>query len=367
MRILLLEPFFTGSHAQWAEGYARHSTHQVELLTLPGRHWKWRMSNGALTLARLFLERTPQTDLLLATDMLDLPAFLGLTRSRTHHLPTALYFHENQITYPWNQEPPLERDRHYGLINFRSALCADAVFFNSNYHRETFLQALPGFLHIFPDKREKRLARSLEARCQVLPLGLDLQELDRFREDPLPGPPLILWNHRWEHDKNPEAFFQLLFALADKGLNFRVAVLGERYRQAPTIFERARTRLGERILHFGYADSREAYVRWLWRAHLLPVTSRHDFFGAAVVEALHCGCIPLLPHRLAYPEHLPDPEFEPLFYLTEDEALLKLERLLLHPPEPTLPEKLRRTVARYDWRLLARHYDQSFESLKGRA
>ncbi len=365
MRILLLEPFFTGSHAQWAEGYRRHSTHEVELLTLPGRHWKWRMSNGALSLARAFLQRQPQPDLLLATDMLDLPAFLGLTRAHTHHLPTALYFHENQITYPWTHDPPLERDRHYGLINFRSALCADAVFFNSHYHRQAFLQGLPEFLRIFPDRREKGLARSLEEKCRVLPLGLDLQELDRFREAPAPGPPLILWSHRWEHDKNPEGFFQLLFALADKGLDFRVVVLGERYRNTPAVFEQARRRLGGRLLHFGYAESREAYVRWLWRAHLLPVTSHHDFFGAAVVEALHCGCTPLLPRRLTYPEHLPDPEFEPFFYATPEEALTKLEKLLLQPPPPDLAQKLRGAVARYDWRRLAPEYDRAFEQVEG--
>ena len=72
MKILLVEPYHTGSHASWAEGYARYSQHQVDILSLPGRFWKWRMHGGAVTLARQFLESETQPDLILATDMLDL-------------------------------------------------------------------------------------------------------------------------------------------------------------------------------------------------------------------------------------------------------------------------------------------------------
>jgi len=50
MNILLIAPYFGGSHRAWAEGYSRHSSHSVELLTLPARFWKWRMHGGAATL-----------------------------------------------------------------------------------------------------------------------------------------------------------------------------------------------------------------------------------------------------------------------------------------------------------------------------
>ena len=102
MKIALLEPFFSGSHQQWAEGLLKHSTHEIKIFSLPGRYWKWRMYGGAVALARQFLEDSFQPDLLLATDMLDLTTFLSLTRSKTAFLPTVIYFHENQITYPWS-------------------------------------------------------------------------------------------------------------------------------------------------------------------------------------------------------------------------------------------------------------------------
>ncbi|MCB0587349.1 MAG: DUF3524 domain-containing protein, partial [Phaeodactylibacter sp.] len=51
MNILLIEPFLSGSHQKWAEGYRAHSRHNVRILSLKGRHWKWRMHGGAATLA----------------------------------------------------------------------------------------------------------------------------------------------------------------------------------------------------------------------------------------------------------------------------------------------------------------------------
>ena len=45
-RILLGEPFLGGSHRAWAEGWASHSRHDIEILGHEGRHWRWRMRGG---------------------------------------------------------------------------------------------------------------------------------------------------------------------------------------------------------------------------------------------------------------------------------------------------------------------------------
>jgi len=137
MIILLLEPYFTGSHASWAKEYVNYSQHKVEILSMGGEFWKWRMHGGGVTLARKFLSLSYQPDLLLATDMLDLTTFLALTRKASISIKTAIYFHENQLTYPWSpkdRDVIKQRDMHYGYINYASALAADVVFFNSQYH-----------------------------------------------------------------------------------------------------------------------------------------------------------------------------------------------------------------------------------------
>ncbi|MBE0598191.1 MAG: DUF3524 domain-containing protein [Desulfuromonadales bacterium] len=369
MKICLIEPFHTGSHAAWAEEYARCSRHQVELLTLNGRHWKWRMHGGAVTLARKYLASGWNPDLLLVSDMLDLTTFLALTRSRSASLPTALYFHENQLTYPWSPtdaDPVQRRDAHYAFINYTSALAADVVLFNSRYHLEAFARELPAFLRSFPDQNELGSLALLAAKSSVLPLGLDLRRLDQHRPaPPAPlAPPLILWNHRWEYDKGPEEFFAALYRLQEEGLPFEVAILGESYRQIPPVFAEGQQRLGKRIVQFGYASDFADYARWLWRADILPVTSRHDFFGASVVQAIYCHCTPLLPRRLAYPEHLPTPLQERFLYDGFDDLLARLRQLLRDPRPQT--EGLHAHVARYDWGELVARYDDLFAQI-GRA
>jgi glycosyltransferase involved in cell wall biosynthesis len=368
MHILLLEPYFTGSHAAWAEGYAAHSRHRVSVLSLPGRFWKWRMHGGAVTLARQFLATDLQPDCILATDMLDLTTFLALTRKRTSHVPAALYFHENQLSYPWSPQDrdiTQGRDLHYGFINCASALAADALFFNSNYHLEAFFAGVSRLLKHFPDHNETDSLLPLRARSHVLALGLDLRRLDAFRPAPRKAPntpPVILWNHRWEYDKNPQEFFQALYTLIERGLDFRVVILGESFRQQPAEFLEAGARLGSRVLHMGYAADFADYARWLWHADLLPVTSHHDFFGASIVEAIYCGCWPLLPARLSYPELLP-PEHRTLcFYRDPPDMIDRLQAAIEGDSWPDMAP-LQSAVARFDWQMLGAVYDAHLEVL----
>lgn len=369
MNILLVEPFCEGSHASWAEGYQRHSRHCVGLLTLSGRFWKWRMHGGAVTLAQRFLsDASLQPDLILASDMCDLGTFLALTRTRTAGIPAAVYFHENQLSYPWSpddQDPPTGRDLHYGFINYSSALAADRLYFNSLYHMDSFLGALPGFLAGFPDHRDHHRVEELAAKSKVLHLGLDLAALDRHRPEDgsADDPPLVLWNHRWEYDKNPDEFFAALDEISNREIGFRLAVLGRAYGEAPPVFERARGSLAKHLVHFGHAESREEYARWLWRADLLPVTSNQDFFGASVAEAIHCGARPLLPRRLAYPELIPRVLHDLCFHGSFTELVQQLAEALSHPPSRGLRRKLGDAMARFDWQRMAPAYDQEFRTL----
>lgn len=360
MKILLLEPFFIGSHQQWAEGLAAHSSHEIKILSLPGRHWKWRMYGGAVSLAEQFLASDFQPDLLLATDMLDLTTFLSLTRKRTAHLPTAIYFHENQITYPWSPtdaDVQLQRNNQYGFLNYTSALTADRIFFNSDYHRQSFLGALPAFLKQFPDYQEAHLVEKIAAKSEVLYLGMNLKKFDKFEEDTLNESPILLWNHRWEYDKNPTAFFETLFKLAEEGIDFKLIVLGESYKKMPPIFKIAKKKLADKLLHWGYAKTFEEYAKWLWRADILPVTSNQDFFGGSVVEAMYCHCWPILPKRLAYREHIPQAFHVDYFYEKEGDFYLKLKTLLLDFSTKK-QRKVQPFVNKYDWQKLIKIYDK---------
>lgn len=364
MTILLVEPFFGGSHAQWAKGFQEHSSHDVRILQMPDKHWKWRMHGGAVTLARLFMESEEQPDLILATDMLDVSTFLALTRSRTSGIPVYTYFHENQLTYPWSEQDTATkqgRDRHYMFLNFTSALASDKVLFNSQYHLNSFLEAMPGFLERFPDHQNLECVSQIEDKSEVLPLGMDLGTLDIEPEE-RPDPPhraVILWNHRWEHDKNPEAFFRALFRIKDNGWEFKLIVVGERFTRVPAIFDEARERLKNEIIHWGYAPSRAEYARLLWTSDILPVTSEQDFFGGSVVEAMYCNVKPLLPKRLAYSEHVPE-ALHSVFFYDDDELVSRVQRWI-KDVSLLRNQQTRSFVERYDWKRMITAYEDTFQ------
>jgi len=363
MNILLIEPYYTGSHRAWVDGYVRHSRHQVEVLSLPGRFWKWRMHGGAVTLAQRFRKRGVRPDLILSTDMLDLTTFLALTRDLTHHVPVALYFHENQLTYPLRQGE--KRDLHYGFINYASALLADAVFFNSTYHLETFYDALPRLLKHFPDYNELRTIVTLRDKSSVLPLGLDLRRHDRYRDRfRRPELPTIVWNHRWEYDKNPQQFFKAIYTLRKMGVEFNLILLGESFRVKPEEFLEARLRLGANIIQFGYVEDFATYSSWLWAGDLCISTAHHEFFGAATAEAIYCACHPLLPSRLVYPDLIPEHLHSLCLYESFGELVVRARDFLQGDrPASGNGRALREHVAQFDWSEMAPLYDRRLESV----
>lgn len=363
MRILLIEPYFGGSHAAWAEGYARASAHDVDLLTLPARFWKWRMRGAALTLAEraeaLIVERG-RPDVVLASDMLDLPTFLGLTRQIIGDPAVALYMHENQITYP----PPAgaNTDHSYGFTNWLSAVAADLVLFNSSYHLEEFYSVLPGLLGSLPDFPHSETIPAVRDRSEVLPVGIDLERL-ADRVDP-GGPPIVLWNQRWEYDKNPRAFFQALYRLMDDGLDFGVILAGENFRNTPDEFVDAEQRLGKRLIHKGFLPT-DGYFELLSRSDVVVSTANHEFFGVAVVEAVAAGAFPVLPDRLSYPGLIPVEYHEHCLY-GDDEVLIDCLRwALTHRSEArALAAKLATYMSRFGWPTVANRYDNRFTELK---
>jgi glycosyltransferase involved in cell wall biosynthesis len=356
--IYLLEPFLTGSHQRWAEGLARYSRHRIKIIGRPGRYWKWRMHGAAVTMATE-INQLPPPDLILATDMLDVATFRALCR---HEVPLAVYFHENQLTYPWSptdEDVSLGRDRHYGWINYTSALAADALAFNSQYHQQSFIGALPGFLKAFPDDVDLEMIKTIEQKSTVIPLGVDLPDLSPKPVDP--GPPILLWNHRWEYDKAPEVFFRLCRFLRSKGTNFRLIVLGEHTQRYPRVFQVARGEFTNEIIHWGYAKDRANYWSLLQMADILPVSSRQDFFGISAIEGIHAGSWPLLPNRLAFPEHLPS-GYQHHLYRDDEELFERCHELISRGPLPST-EVLQDSIRAYRWDRMISRYDAWLEDM----
>lgn len=364
MKILLVEPFYSGSHKSWCDGLMHHSRHEIKLLSLPGKYWKWRMRGGAIELAKQFKELKFTPHLIVVSDMLDLSLFSALLKRETADIPVYIYFHENQFSYPTsthNKKIHNENINHLKFTNFTSTLNADKILFNSSYNLTSFYDGLAELLKSYPDYNQLDAIASLKEKSAVMPLGLDLSNLNIGKKSDLYNydEPLILWNHRWEYDKNPSYFFHTLIKLQEDGINFKLAVLGEEPDILPQIFSRAKDILKDKIVKWGYANNRDEYASWLWAADIIPVTSHHDFFGISVVEAIYCNTIPLLPKRLVYPNLFHEDQFSQ-FYYDDHQFKEQLQEMIINYKTIDI-SKLSETVKQYDWEKMIEQYDDLFE------
>lgn len=323
------------------------------------------MHGGAVTLARRYLQQGLQPDVMLVTDMLDVTTFLALTRPFTAHTPLVLYMHENQLTYPLpanGRQGPMrrqkgERDLHYAFINYASMLAADAVWFNSRHHLDSFFAALPRFLRHYPEYNELNSVTKLRDKSRVLPVGVDFQRLEGGYTAGEDGPPLVVWNQRWEYDKNPRDFFRALYRLAEEGVPFRLALCGEQFGQRPSTFDEALQRLGDRVVHVGYAEP-DHYRHLLWAATATVSTAHHEFFGISILEAIYCHTFPVLPYRLSYPELIPEPYHLRCLYRNAGGLMERLRWALQQPEEARRGAvELATAVSRYNWPQIIPQYD----------
>lgn len=165
---------------------------------------------------------------------------------------------------------------------FFSSLAADRVIFNSRFNQTSFLDGVNRFLNIQSICKIKNLPELIQPKCDILyfPLALDgmhQRSHDQAERDVLH----LIWPHRWEHDKNPRLLADTLLDLHDRGVPFKVSIIGEQYQEYPDCFDEMRNRLSDRIVHFGYL-SRSDYLECLKDGDVVLSTADHEFYGVSM-------------------------------------------------------------------------------------
>ena len=359
MKFLFLEPFFGGSHRDFALGLQEHSSHQIDLFTLPAKFWKWRMQGAALYFHKS-IDNVNRYDGIIACDMMNLSDFRALSGPSLP--PVLVYFHENQFTYPLSAGE--KRDYQFGITNMTTALCADQVLFNSRFQRKGFLSAVDRYTRTRPDAVPSWVCEQIEKKSDVIYPGCRFPKGTIEKETADSSPPLIVWNHRWEYDKDPETFFKALARIKKKKIPFRLALLGEHSPRKPKLFSEAASHFKEELVVFGYAEDRQAYLDWLKKGAVVVSTAIQENFGISIVEAVRMGCFPLLPDRLSYPEIMPDTLLDQVIYTGFEDLVLRLEQALQHyHAYLSLQEQLSRFMEKHAWENRIQEYDAALNRL----
>jgi len=313
VRILLISAYEASSHKAWANTLMNSlSEHRWSYLSLPARHFAWRIRGNAMSFAfdpkfKPLLEQP--YDLVIATSMTDCVGLKAFCPD-LQNIPWLLYFHENQFAYPAS-------DKQQGLIEMQmvtlySALAANVCVFNSQFNKDSFFDGARALLKKLPDYVSPDWLIDTEEKACVLPVPLDIPQLTIKEKTTQASasmetrPIKIVWPARWEFDKGPDRLLAILVELEDRNLDYEIAILGEQFRSTPKEFDQMKTRFSHRITQFGFAQSRADYLAFLTSADFVLSTALHEFQGLAVLEAVALGCVPVLPNRQVYPELFDD-------------------------------------------------------------
>lgn len=315
--VLILEPYFGGSHKHFLHGLQKYVEAKYLLFTLPARKWKMRMQLSA----PWFVEQIKalpvcdrRFDSVLCSTFVDVAVLRSLLSSVdgwNHDARILTYFHENQFVYPQRFDEPIQHQ--FTNINFHSALASDGIAFNSSYNRESFLTGCRRSLKAAKDMKFPGVISLLSAKSRILFPGIDFSGIDEIKWKSSADIPVIVWNHRWEHDKNPQKFFRALDLLQQRDIDFRLIVLGQSFDASPECFHQAEKNFKDKIIHYGFVPSYQQYIELLSQGDIVVSTSLHEFYGISIIEAVRAGCVPILPDRLSYPEL-----FDKKFLYSED-------------------------------------------------
>ncbi len=314
--ILALEPFYGGVRRHMLETLVRCSRHRWTVLKLPPR----RMERRLTTAANWFSEQLTRhwvgrIDLLYTSEAMNLASLFRLMPPLAGY-PSVVYFHDNQL-------PDLSsfRDDPLDLVNLNTATAASELWFNSSYHKRTFLIRAAALVDRHPELSSRSPMPNISSKSRYMPPPVDLSLVHEIAAQKIGRDPRKLFVETRGAD------IQLLndaFALLRKtGQTFAAVTLGPVDDLDATI---PRTTVSE--------HDEPGQIRAMFGCGVVTSTKTEAASDYQVIRALAAGCRPVLPDGGVYPEIIPQALHASCLYDISDEGLAEGLADALTPRDP---------------------------------
>jgi glycosyltransferase involved in cell wall biosynthesis len=189
------------------------------------------------------------------------------------------------------------------------SLCADAVIFNSDHAARMADES-------FRDLLSPQAADDIKAKSATFRFGLIAGDEPTAPATAGDAPPVIIYNHRFEAYKLPDATFNAIAGARSRGHKFEVwATQTTGQMTSDYAIDRA---VG--------APKRADYLRAIAVPGINTVNSVHETFCISMLDSIAIGHLPVAPDAITFPELVP-PGY-PFLFKTPAEQLAMLDHIL---------------------------------------
>jgi hypothetical protein len=349
--ILALEPFYGGVRRSMLETLVRCSRHRWTVLKLPPRRMERRLSVAANWFAeQLSRHWVGRVDVLFTSEAMNLAGLFQLMPSLAHK-PSVVYFHENQL--PGVQT---RSDTALDLVNLSTANAATEIWFNSQWHRRTFLARAEALIERHTELASQRPLPALKRKALVMPPPIDLSPISEARDGQVERDGTALFVDT--RDAEVGVLNQALAMLRERKESYRLITVGP----VDELDGNSNSDISQRQTLSETDDV--AIARGLCEAGVIVSVKPDAASDFMVVRGLAAGCRPVLPASGFYPELLSPALQKSCLYNLSPEPLAALLQDALSPfATASRPEEFKKTLAPFDPAAACKQIDERFEEL----
>ncbi|MCY2951434.1 MAG: DUF3524 domain-containing protein [Planctomycetota bacterium] len=285
--ILALEPFYGGERKSMLETILRFSRHRWTVLKLPPRRIERRLAAAAHWFGEQISRHwSGHIDVLFCSEAMNLADLLRFVPELATK-PSVVYFHDNQLP-PIGSTP----DNPLQVVNISTAAAATEVWFNSHYHKRTFLRRAKALVEQLPELAGHDPVPEVTDKAAFMPPPVDqtLSQQIIQSESVVRDPRTIFVDTR---NANTKLLNEALTMLHRRE-KYKLITVGP--------VEGLTDDLPRRTIA---EDDEPAQIRALHEAFVVVSGRPYANYDHHAVRGLLLGCWPIFPNAACYPELLP--------------------------------------------------------------